>query len=485
MYQFRVWLGGALIFCITAGYSQSTHVNDSTPTELALALGAKLLCSQVFIAERDEHEALYNSVWPFVNSGYVNTKANILDYTEVDIDIDRTNSRVSFRHERLGLQREAGYYADQGCIIHPKSHNRIFFEPVQVETSLPPADTLPWPMGDVVSDTALPPEVNQEELEKVVPAAFLPGNYTAAFIVVYKGQIIAERYGPGIDKDTLLEGWSTGKSVAATLLGVAINDEPGFDLFTPAPFEEWQGEGDPRQQIRIADLLRMSSGLKYSYWSDDPATWEQPVSDHMFVYMGGINVFDFSVNRPAEFPPNTVGRYRNSDPLLIGYLVKKIVEAKGEDYLTFPQRALFDKIGIRKFILETDPYGNFVHSGYEYNSARNWARIGMLYLQDGIWNGERLLPEGFVEFIRTPAPAWEEPVYGGLFWLNLPTRWEGLPPDSFGMSGGGGQRIIMVPSRDIVIVRLGHMIGYNFRREGFKADLSVAFQHLMRAIPEN
>ena len=170
-------------------------------------------------------------------------------------------------------------------------------------------------------------------------------------------------------------------------------------------------------------------------WTTAWATWPR------------FDAFQFSISREAEFPPNTVGRYRNSDPWTLGYIVQRTVENElGEEYLSWPQRALFDKIGIRRFIMETDPYGNFLLTGYNYGTARNWARFGMLYLNRGMWNGERLLTEEFVDFVRSPAPAWPEPYYGGQFWLNTADE-EGrggripqLPPDAYNPSGAGHQR---------------------------------------------
>ena len=137
--------------------------------------------------------------------------------------------------------------------------------------------------------------------------------------------------------------------------------------------------------------------------------------DHDLIYTGAIDAFQFAATRPLQFEPNTFGRYRNSDVMALGLLIRDAVRKRGEAYLTFPQRALFDKIGIRRQVLETDPYGNFLLSGYDYGTARNWARIGMLYLNDGVWQGERLLPEGFVKFVSTPAPAWRDSTYGGRY----------------------------------------------------------------------
>ena len=252
-------------------------------------------------------------------------------------------------------------------------------------------------------------------------AAFAdPAAMTAAFLVVHKGRIVAERYAPGITRDTQLESWSMGKSLAATLFALLVKDGT-YTLEQPAPVPLWRAPGDPRGTIRNIDLLRMSAGLKF-LGNQEPGS-NQTYPDHYYIYTGGIDAFDYSITRPQEYPPNTDGRYRNSDPLTITYLAKLAVTKRGENFLTWPQRALFDRIGIRRQVLETDPYGNFLITGYDYGTARNWARIGLLYLQDGMWQGQRLLPEGWATFVSTPAPAWKRPEYGGFFWLNRINTW--------------------------------------------------------------
>ena len=201
--------------------------------------------------------------------------------------------------------------------------------------------------------------------------------------------------------------------------------------------------------------------------------------DHLYVYTGAIDAQAWAITRPPQWPPNTVGRYRNSDPLTLAYLVKKAALARGADYLSFPQKLLFDKIGVRRMTLETDPFGNFLGQGYELAPGRDWARIGLLYLQDGVWNGERLLPPGFVDFVRTPAPAWSTPIYGGMFWLNRAKDFP-VPEDAFYMAGVGGQHTIIIPTHDLVVVRLGH---YGGVEEGTGA-LNRALALLMAAIPQ-
>ena len=143
--------------------------------------------------------------------------------------------------------------------------------------------------------------------------------------------------------------------------------------------------------------------------------------DHIYLYTGAVDSYHYAATRPLQWPPNTVGRYRNTDAVLINYLVRLGVTKRNEKYLSFPQRALFDKLGIRTMVIEPDPFGNFLGQGYVLGSGRDWARLGNLYLQNGIWNGERILPDGYVKFVSTVAPAWEadgRPVYGAFFWIN-------------------------------------------------------------------
>jgi CubicO group peptidase (beta-lactamase class C family) len=231
----------------------------------------------------------------------------------------------------------------------------------------------------------------------------------------------------------------------------------------------------------------MSSGLRFVAPQDPDYDLEfgypQGYPDHLYIYTGSIDSPLWARTRPAQWPPNTVGRYRNSDPVTTNYLIRKGVEEQlGEDYHTYPQRELFDKIGIRKMYLETDPYGNFLLQGYEYGTGRSWARLGMLYLQDGVWNGERILPEGYVEYASTVAPAWEadgRPIYGGaFFWINGTESFP-VPKEAFFMAGAGGQYTIVIPSHDMVVVRLGHAKGAGPGGRAMRQALAL----LMEAVP--
>ena len=419
-----------------------------SPTSLGAASYAKVLCSAVFVSGRNPDEAKQNSAWVLMTEP--DRKKPI------SADVDRQARRV--RATLDGITRTAAFYGDQGCVIHPVDLDGIRFTPVPVRTTLADAAAQPWPMGDAPSKEPWPAGLDRARMQQAVDLAFAdPEGLTAAMVVVYKGQIVGERYMAGITKDTQLESWSMGKSLTATLVGLVIKDG-AFSLDDPAPVPDWRRPGDPRGAIRVRDVMRMSSGLSFTGQDDrwmDPRT---QYHDHFFIYAGAVNAFKYSIESPVEFAPNTVGRYRNSDPMTLGFLVRQHVEKKGENYLTFPQRALFDRIGIRRQVLEPDPWGNFLLSGYDYGTARNWARLGLLYLRDGLWNGQRMLPDGFVKFVSTPAPAWRRPKYGGQFWINGAGQWN-LPREAFFMSGAGGQHTFIVPSHDLVVVRMGHQRG--------------------------
>ncbi len=433
---------------------------------------AKIMCSAVFITGLDPDFAAENVGYftsPYAERSKVRKPV-----------IDRVNKAVHITLPK-GVTRTAKYLGDQGCVTLPVGKNSVDFMPVKLKSRLPDPSTQLWPMGDALPKDPLPPELDAAKLKQAVAAAFEPAaGMTAAFVVTWRGRLIAERYGEAITAQTPLESWSMGKSLTATLMGILIK-QGAYDLWQPAPIPEWQGAGDPRAKIRIADLLHMSSGLRIKAPQDPDYDPSGTYPDHLYLYTGSVDSFHYAATRPLQWPPNTVGRYHNTDPVLINYLIRLAVEKRGEEYLSFPRRALFDKIGIRTMVMETDPFGNFLTQGYELASARDWARLGNLYLQDGVWNGERILPEGYVKFVSTPAPAWEadkRPIYGGFFWINGDGEYP-VPKEAFYMSGAGGQTTLIIPSHDLVVVRLGHYKGEEAGDMGFKKARAL----LMEAVP--
>jgi CubicO group peptidase (beta-lactamase class C family) len=443
------------------------------PLEHHTAGYAKIMCSAVFITGLDPEFAAQNVggfTSPFGERPKVGTP--VVDREARAVHITLPN----------GVTRTAKHLGSQGCVTLPPGANSPHFTPVTVKSALPDAAATPWPMGDALPEGPLPKEVDAAKLQQALDAAFEPAaGMTAAFVVTWKGRLIGERYGDGITARTPLESWSMGKSVTSTLMGVLIQ-QGAYRLDQPAPIPEWQEKpDDPRARIAIADILRMSSGIRIRAPQDPDYDPSLGYPDHLYLYTTPGSSFTWAATRPPQWPPNTVGRYRNTDPVLTNYLIRLAVEKRGEEYLSFPQRALFDRIGVRTMVMETDAYGNFLTQGYEFASGRDWARLGNLYLQDGVWNGQRILPEGFVTFVSTVAPAWladRRPIYGGFFWINGEGSYP-VPRDAYYMAGAGGQTTMIIPSHDLVVVRLGHYRGAGPGGQSFRRALAL----LLEAVP--
>ncbi len=443
------------------------------PLEHSTAGFAKVLCSGIFITGLDVADVAANLGW------FVSPPEDRAQVTDTVIDRKRMTVRLRLPS---GVWRVARRYGSQGCVALPKDRDTVSFTPSVVTPKLPNAATTRWPMGDLIADEPWPAGVDSAKVAQAMAVGFGPADaMTEAFLVTYRGRMLGERYGDGIGIHTPLESWSMGKSLTGTLMG-RLMLMGAYTLEQPAPIPEWQGAGDPRAEIRIMDIMRMSSGLRIRAPQDPGYDPSLGYPDHLYYYTGTANAFAWAAGRPQQWKPGTVGRYRNTDPVLANYLIRLAVEKRGEDYHAFPQRALFDKLGIRDAVLETDPYGNFLTQGYEFLPARDWARLANLYVQNGVWNGERLLSEGFIAYVRTLAPAWVadgRPVYGGgFFWQNGDGA-DPIPKESYSMRGAGGQSAIIVPDRDLVIVRLGK---YKGAAAGDKA-LDEASRLLMEAIP--
>ena len=436
---------------------------DMTEVRTHIAgMAAHHLCAGVFVVGRDyrrpPEQVLHEDVAGFA-------VFNWQDDFEYAVDPEERTASVW----APGIERQtAEYNGDQGCTIRAPGADDVHFTPTPVERRIPDPETTPWPTGDLGAyHDPLPGEVDAAKLEAALDWAMAQGEHnTRALVVVYNGKIVGERYAPGFGRNTPQISWSQGKSITAALLGTAIHlGYLDVELDDPAPVPEWHEDpDDPRAAIRIQDLLRMSSGLDFQNWGIGvvfgivqprrAASWTNG-NEHFRIYFEGIHVFDHAIDQPVDLPPNEQFRYRNSDPLTIGRIVRQAVEARGEDYLTFPQRALFDRIGARNYVLEPDPWGNFILTGYDFGSAWDWARFGLLHLWDGVWEGERILPEGWTEFVSTPAPGDPGKSYGGLFWLNRGGDLPRAPADTYYAAGWMGQYTVIIPSLDMVVVRLG------------------------------
>jgi len=354
-----------------------------------------------------------------------------------------------------------------GCVILPPDQSLEDIDRLpELTLPYPPGDPaqIPWPDGDLIESTGLPANVDEEKLLAASNWAFdreSPEQITLSLVVVYNGQIIHERYAPGFDVTTRTRTWSTAKSIASTLIGMLVDegrlalDEPlGFDWYPNAR----SPETDPRNEITLRHVLNMSSGLE----TVDNRGLEYATGSGMSYWAGSSSVVG-ARSRALIREPGTYWDYENYDTLL-GVYAMKLALGGEKAYAEFPRKALLDKIGMRNTLVSTDRFGDFVMSSQIYTNARDLARFGLLYLGNGIWNGERLLSEEWIDFVRTPAPATKSigSIYGGQWWL-VPEGRDDVPKDAYSTSGNRGQFSIIVPSHDMVIVRRG----LDYGRQGF------------------
>jgi CubicO group peptidase (beta-lactamase class C family) len=341
----------------------------------------------------------------------------------------------------------------------------------------PPAgdpDARPWPDGDRDAPSPLPAD-QAARLDRAVAQAFAPGGYgdgekTTAVLVVKNGRIVAERYRQDYDLHRPQRTWSVAKSITASVLGRAVALHI-LRVEAPADVPEWRKPGDPRAAITMAQLMHMNSGLDT----------RGPGNRTDEVYVGGGAVSQVATSMPLEAAPGARFRYANDDVLLAARALRAKV---GDDqrFLAFPFQELLWRIGMAHTTLETDWEGSFVMSSQVWTTSRDLARLALLYLNDGVWNGERLLPEGWARFVATPAGAQPDnatgtgagPGYGALFWLFGPRQ--GLPEGTYAMLGNRGQFVFIIPSRHLVIVRRGFdpETGARFDPAAFARDILAA-----------
>jgi CubicO group peptidase (beta-lactamase class C family) len=336
----------------------------------------------------------------------------------------------------------------------------------ELRVAPPPGDParIAWPDGDLAEDRALPAGIDAAALQAASDWTFKrqsPEQVTLSLLVVHRGRIVHERYAPGVDMTTRTRTWSTAKSIAVTLVGMLVDqgklglDRPlGFD-WLPRPRD---GDRDPRSAIALRHVLNMSSGLE----TVDNGGLEYATGSGM-AYWAGASSVDGARNRGLIREPGTNWDYENYDTLLAVYAMKQAI-GDAQAYLEFPRAALLDRIGMRNTLVSPDRFGDFILSSQVYTNARDLARLGQLYLQGGMWKGERLLSQAWIDFVRTPAPATAQRgnQYGGHWWL-VPDSRTDVPKDAYSTAGNRGQYAVVVPSHDLVIVRRG----LDYGRQGF------------------
>ena len=412
---------------------------------IGTAYAAKTLCSGVFVSGRPVEEVVRVDI---LAENHPLLKA-------VSPSLDRGGQLASATF--LGFaRRQAQYRPALGCTLvigtTPEELRRTRLPdpssasgPAQTES-----DELPVARPDRSVDAA--------RLQAAVDEAFTEPSpehlrRTRAVIVMRDGRILAERYAEGFSADTPLLGWSMTKSVAAALIGTLVRDGK-LSVDRTALLPEWAGSGDPRARITLDELLRMTSGLRFTERYNDPLA---DVALMLYARSGGAA---YAIGKPVEFTPGTHWAYSSGTSNILARLIRAAVGGSEQDYLQYPRRALFERIGMRHAVLEPDASGLFVTSSFMYASPRDWARFGQLLLQDGMWRGQRILPPGWVRYMDTLTPQSARHDFGAHLWLKVPPPFNSLhptalPADAFHVVGHEGQFVSVIPSRGLVVVRLG------------------------------
>lgn len=371
------------------------------------------------------------------------------------IKIDTRDSSVT--GTVMGMaKRKAIYRNGLGCtLVNDISETALRSQPFSTPNGFI-EDSIRWPLGDILA-TRLLTNNNRSYVDSAISFAFQQSflnknTYTRGIVIVHNGAIVAEQYAPGYNKNSRFLGWSMAKSITSALIGILVKDGK-LDVNKPAPVPEWQNQNDPRHAITTENLLQQTSGLDFK-----EIYHKYSNANNMLFNEGDMAAY--TASQPLKISPGSEFYYSSGNSNILSRIVRSTIGEK--KYHAFPYNALFHKIGMYHTLLEPDASGTYVGSSFIYASARDYARFGLLYLNDGVFNGERILPEGWVQKTVTPVDANEQKNYGYQFWLNgfdendaSKKEFPEAPADMFYADGYGGQRIYIIPSLQLVVVRMG------------------------------
>lgn len=415
-------------------------LNDIQP---GTGYAAKNICTGIFVSGTERRTMANDYVAPEVDPLHLVWK----------IDVNRLKKTVTVRDIFFKdyYATTAVYREGLGCTcLIGKTRRQLMRQMPDDLTQLSLPDNLPWPRGAAGIHPDIPAYVDMAAVQTAIDESFKENagapRQTVAVAVVHGNKLIAEQYAEGFTPHTPILGWSMSKSVTSALVGI----QSGLGLLSVSDshlFEQW--EGTPKADITIEHLLHMSSGLKF---------YEESRGDNNNLAEMLYSTEDYAqymMDRELYNPPGTVWHYSTGETMLLARIVQDNAGGTLADGYRFMQEELFHRIDIANAVVEFDPSGTFVGGAGFIMPARDWARIGQLYLQNGLWNGAQVLPENWVAYSLTPAPT--KTSYGAQIWLNQNRKtWPELPEDTISFLGHNYQRVVIVPSHDLVVVRMGY-----------------------------
>ncbi|MBT9189172.1 serine hydrolase domain-containing protein [Zobellia russellii] len=388
---------------------------------------SKNMASTVFITDRSAESVQLND-----------NDVPLIKLADVETDGKSASASVFGLMERKAICNEG-----LGCTLVNNDYdpNTIIPTPQRVKQN----NNLKFPYGDEEAKDTIFSNVDYDQLQKALDHAFSNNDIqkTRTVLVAHKNHIIGEKYLQGFTKDTPILGWSMTKSVLATLYGI-LEYNGKIDLNTPVLLKNW--DKDNRKNITLNHLLRMQSGLA---WDEDYTA----ISDVTRMLFMDADMTKAQGEKEAIAGPTEIWNYSSGTSNLLSGILRKRFKTH-QEYINFPYKALIDKIGMSSMLIETDMKGNFVGSSYAWATTRDWAKFGLLYLNKGNWNGEQLFDASWVDYVSKPT-LYSDGTYGGHFWLNANGKYPDVPRDLYSANGYQGQRVFIIPSKDLVVVRTG------------------------------
>ncbi|MEM6415457.1 MAG: serine hydrolase [Pseudomonadota bacterium] len=398
----------------------------------SIGSGLKTLevCNETFLAGRKLDHILENDFVQFPDPIKL-----------VKVKIDRLHKEVTGGVGPFGRTKSV-YQAGYGCTI--------VRGPIADVPPLDPVAGVDWPVASPAEHG-----FNQTELNDALDRIFedpLPPH--RAIVIVKNGKLIAERYAPGFDRNMPMLSYSMAKTVSQMMVGVAIKDKY-FALDDRPLIKEWSGLDDPRREITWRHLLQMQSGLDFVENTSD-----RPDKDVNVLLWNSHSTAQYAIEKPLIHPPGTEWYYSTGTSAILQRGLRIALEKKGVDYYSYARDKIFEPLGVSSAVHNVNSAGEFIGGAYIYATARDWAKLGQLFLQGGVWNGKKILPEGWSEFVSTPASA-SGKQYGAQMWLNYPYEGtdrkalQSLPETVYSFAGFQGQLVLVCPTLDMIIVHLG------------------------------